>query len=222
MNIAVILSAGSGKRFGAEIPKQLLQLNKVQIINYSLQKFQDTDFIDAIVLVSHQDYLEGSKKLSSSFSKIIAVVPGGKRRQDSVFNALSWIKDHGDCKKVFIHDAARPLFTSELLRSLYIASKDNKAVIPTIALEDTIKLIKEDLVDSTLERKNLVRVQTPQVFDFDKLYTSYTKFPGDLIATDDAFVMEYFDEKVKIISGEKNNIKITYPNDIKFAEFILK
>jgi 2-C-methyl-D-erythritol 4-phosphate cytidylyltransferase len=222
MNIAVILSAGSGKRFGAEIPKQLLQLNKVQIINYSLQKFQDTDFIDAIELVSHQDDLEDSKKISSAFSKTIAVLRGGERRQDSVFNALSWIEKHGNCKKVFIHDAARPLFTIQLLHSLYFASQENLAVIPAVALEDTVKLIKESVVDSTLERKNIVRVQTPQIFSFDKLYASYIKFPKDIVATDDAFVMEYFGEKVKIISGEKNNIKITYPDDIKFAEFILK
>jgi 2-C-methyl-D-erythritol 4-phosphate cytidylyltransferase len=223
MNIAIILSAGSGKRLGSEIPKQLLKLNGVRIINYSIQKFQDSEFIDGIVLVSHHEQLEVSKKIAEAFSKVLAVITGGERRQDSVFNALSWIKEQGNtCEKVFIHDAARPLFTKDLLNSLYIESKNKLALIPCIPLEDTVKLVKDNAIDSTLERKNIVRVQTPQVFDFDKLYSSYLKFPKNLLATDDAFVMEYFGEEVKIISGEKKNIKITYPDDIKLAEYLIK
>ena len=222
MNIAVILSAGSGKRFESEVPKQLLDLNGSQIISYSLNKFQNTDFIDSIILVSNKDYLEETKLLASSFSKVVDVIVGGERRQDSVFNALSWIKEHGVCKKVFIHDAARPLFTNELLVSLKLASENNEAVIPVIPLEDTVKRIKDGVVESTIDRKNIVRVQTPQVFDFAKLYDCYIEFPNKLNATDDAFIIEYFGEEVKIIDGEKNNIKVTYPDDIRLAEYILK
>jgi len=222
MNIAVILSAGSGKRFESDIPKQFLKLKGVQIINYSLKKFQESPLIDAIVVVSGKESLDRTKEISKTFSKVISVVSGGERRQDSVFNALSLINKQGGCDKVIIHDSARPLFTAALLGALINGSKGEKALIPVIPLEDTVKKVKGSLVDKTLDRKDLVRVQTPQVFDFRALFDAYLKFPKDSLATDDAFIMEYFGNEVRLISGEKSNIKITYPDDIKLAEYMLE
>ena len=223
MNIAVILSAGSGLRFNSAAPKQFLLLNNKPIISHSVQKFQECKDIDKILIVSHPEHIKKTKDICEAFSKVSAVIEGGKRRQDSVLNGLKWIKEHEVlCKVVFIHDSARPLFSKELIGSLYNAVLKHGAVIPAIATDDTIKEKEASTVVKTLDREKLVRVQTPQVFDFDEIYKAYLGFPKDKIATDDAFIVEFFGIKVNIVEGEKNNIKVTHPVDLKIAELLIK
>lgn len=223
MNIAVVLSAGSGTRFDSKLPKQLVEIGNRSILSYSLEKLQNSDCVDLILVVAHPDHVKSIEEEARVFSKFKAVVIGGERRQDSVFNALKWIESNDiNCKSVLIHDSARPLFSTSLLKRLSLLSKDKKAVIPVIAVDDTLKSVKGDIVDRTVDRSEVVRVQTPQVFDFKVLYDCYMKLPKDKVATDDAFVVESCGIEVSVVQGERNNIKITYLEDLEMAETMLK
>jgi len=223
MNIAVILSAGAGLRFNGTNPKQFLLLDGKPILYHSIKKFQEYSDVDKILIVSHPDHIIRTKEICSGFSKIAQVIIGGERRQDSVWNALDWIKkNESECSIVFIHDSARPLVNKRLLETLYKKAEKDGAAIPCISTDDTIKEILGDVIKKTLERDKLVRVQTPQVFDFKKIYEAYLGLPKDYIATDDAFVAEVFGIKVYMVEGDKNNIKITHPVDLKIAELFIK
>ena len=223
MNIAVILSAGSGLRFNGVEPKQFLLLDGKPVLYHSIKKFQEYSGVDKIIIVSHPDHVKRTKQICDGFSKVVEIIQGGDRRQDSVWNALDWIKkNENGCGTVFIHDSARPLISYKLLETLYKAAEKNGAAIPCIPTDDTIKERSDDVIKRTLERNKLVRVQTPQVFDFKKIYEAYLDFPKDHMATDDAFIAEVFGIKVHIVDGDKNNIKITHPVDIKIAELLIK
>ena len=221
MNIAVILSAGKGSRFGSDLPKQYSVLNGVPVICKSIEKFEKAEFIDHIVMVCEPSYIEKIKELSKPYKKIIKVIEGGKRRQDSVFNALKSFGNNPPLK-VWIHDAARPLFSKKLLERLYKASLKYEAVIPVVPMTDTIKELNNSFVKKTLDRENLFCVQTPQVFEFKSLFNAYTKFNELFDASDDAFLMEKNGVEVNTVSGEVFNIKVTYQSDIKIAEVLEK
>lgn len=221
MNIAVILSAGSGVRFKSDVPKQFLFLNGSLVISQSLEKFESSKLIDAIVVVTHPDHIEKVKTLTSAYKKVIAIVDGGARRQDSVFNALKWINKNTKCSKVWIHDSARPLFSADLMTRLNAKSLIEDAVIPVIASNDTLKKVEDGVVVATLDRSNIYRVQTPQVFSFSVLYDAYSKFSDTIDATDDAFLMERLGIKIQTVEGEVSNIKLTYPVDIQIAELLM-
>ena len=222
MNVALILSAGSGDRFSKEIPKQFFELKNKPIINYSLELFENEDAIDGFIIVSRGDLVLKTQDISKNFSKCLAVIEGGARRQDSVFNGLVWIdKNIKDCKKVFIHDAARPLVSKTLMSELHKNSDIYSAVVPTIKSDDTLKQIEGDFIVKTIDRAKIVRVQTPQVFSFSLLLDCYKKFPNDSLATDDAFLIEHFGHKVFCVKGERSNIKVTYPYDLKLLEGLI-
>lgn len=217
MNVAVILSAGSGTRFNkGNNPKQFFDLNGKPMLLYSLELFQEQGFIDGFVVVSREDLIPRTKELIAKFNKCLSVVEGGERRQDSVFNALNWIDANLDgCERVFIHDSARPFCSAGLIKKLHESSVNNKAVIPVLKSEDTLKELNGSLVLRTLDRNLIFRVQTPQVFDFKLLYECYNKFPSDVLATDDSSLLEHFGEKVVCIEGERTNIKVTYLEDVR-------
>lgn len=221
MNVAVILSAGKGSRFGSDLPKQYFILNGVPIICKSIEKFEQATFIDSIIIVCEKTYIDKVKELSKSYKKVIGVIEGGKRRQDSVFNALTELSNKPPLK-IWIHDAARPLFSNNLLAKLYNASLKYKAVIPVIPMTDTVKELNNNFVKRTLDRTNMSCVQTPQVFDFQDLFSTYKKFNEQFDASDDAFLMEKNGVEVATVNGESFNIKITHPLDISVAEVLEK
>jgi 2-C-methyl-D-erythritol 4-phosphate cytidylyltransferase len=222
--IAIVLSAGTGKRFGSVKPKQFIMLKSRPILYYSLKTFQEFSNVSAIVLVVHKSFYNKSKLISSAFNKVVAVIEGGERRQDSVQNALYWIENNvtEGCNRVYIHDAARPIFRSDLLDRLYAASRTFPAVIPIIPVEDTIKRVSQSIVNATVNRSEIFRVQTPQVFDFSMLCKAYKTFPASKQATDDASVMEHYGQQIYTVDGERENIKITYPVDIRIAESLIE
>ena len=221
MNIAVILSAGQGTRFNSDVPKQFLALNGRPVISLSLENFERAKFIDSIVVVAHSEHIKNVKELAAKYKKVVAVVEGGKRRQDSVFNALKWINKNTKCVKVWVHDSARPIFSSSLMERLNMKSLTEDAVIPIVPSNDTLKKIDDGIVVATLDRSSIYRVQTPQVFSFSVLYDAYSKFSDTIDATDDAFLMERLGVKICTVEGEANNIKLTYPTDIKIAELLI-
>jgi 2-C-methyl-D-erythritol 4-phosphate cytidylyltransferase len=139
-----------------------------------------------------------------------------------VYNGIQVVSDDTDI--VVIHDGARPFVTKEIILEAVSETRAHRAVIVGMPVKDTIKTVKDDrLVSNTLDRDVLWQVQTPQVFDFKLIKEAYERAKRlDVQATDDARLVERLGEKVKMISGSYDNIKITTPEDLKIAEAILR
>ncbi len=224
MQIAfVLLAAGSGRRLETEAPKALIELNGLPLFIHSLIKSKEAGFFNQSILVVPKGF-EGdfSSLLSRHSLSVDKIVLGGSKRVDSVFNALESIVD---ADYVFIHDAARPFISTQLMKSLLDEVKKHSAVVPAVAVNSALKLVKDDFIIKTLDRENIYAVQTPQVFDFQLIRSALQEFKnkdveGEIF--DDAYLLELNDKKVKIIEGDLFNFKITYPQDLKFAKRILE
>ncbi len=221
---AVITAGGTGKRFGAELPKQFAELAGVPIIVRSIVKFEMLEEIDSIVITIHPNwsaYLDNLLKYDY-FNRIEDIVHGGDARQDSIRNALkSPAVLESDI--VLIHDAVRPLASVELIRKIIDGAKQHDAIIPLIPVKDTIKQASAGKVAATLNRKTLFAAQTPQGFKKDLLISAYeTAYNSGFISTDDASVAEFASFPVFAAEGEESNIKITTRLDLQVAELILR
>ena len=219
--VAIIPAGGVGKRLGSSIAKQYLLLDGVPVLARTLKIFQQSKIIDEIVLVVPQDDLISARKHlvdKYDLTKVVAIVAGGKERQDSVRNGLSAIIDR--CDVVIIHDGVRPLLTEEMLNQVVVAAKSDGASSIGVKVKDTVKqTTNDDLVEATLPRNNLWLTQTPQAFAFDVLQKAYAAAVNDkFYGTDDASLVERIGVKVKMIAGSYENIKITTPDDLIIAE----
>ncbi len=213
----IIPASGSGSRFGLRTPKQFFKIDGREILVHTLLRFNSLNELDSIVLSTKKDYILKINNLVSKYriNKVKQVVIGGKLRQDSVYNALKILKAlKGD--RIIVHDAVRPFVSTLLLKRLLKESVKYDCVIPALNLTDTIKMTdKKGFVIRTVPRENLWSVQTPQVFEYSKLLKAFELSIKDkYTGTDEAALMEYAGFKVKIIEGEKNNIKITTRKDI--------
>lgn len=231
--IAIVLAAGQGKRMNSAVPKQYLLIQEKPILYYTLKAFEES-FIDEIILVAgdgEEEYCQNNFVDKYNFSKVSAVVTGGKERYHSVYQALNFIQSGGKTDSlVFIHDGARPFVTEEILQRAYDAAKRNGACIVGVPVKDTIKVVgKEGIVQNTPDRATLWSVQTPQTFSYIRIKNAYDKMIEsdklgqlNVAITDDAMVMEtYGDTKVCVVEGSYENIKITTPDDLILAEQIL-
>ena len=231
---AVILMAGSGKRMHTEEKKQFLPFCEKPLFYASVEKFLAWGRCKELLLIvsaEDQERVETMIETEGWRNTInMQTLKGGEERFDSVFAAISYM----DAKvrredavlaqektTVFIHDAARPFFTSNLLERLYQESQSGKAVIPGLPVKDTIKLVENGVVRESLERNLLYSIQTPQVFDLPLLLSAYQKFYKEREAykkkiTDDSMIIELFSEEtVKLVLGEERNQKITVKEDIQ-------
>ena len=207
-NYFVILAAGKGQRFNHNKPKQYLDYNGKMLIDHSIDKALESKLFKKIIIVISKKYKNYFKKYKKN--KIL-IVNGGKERKDSSLNALKRIKNFKP-KNVLIHDAARPDFSIKLLISLTNHLKKNKAVIPVVSSKDAIKYkIKNQIFN--LERDKSFLTQTPQAFRFKELYDIAINRNNNV--TDEATLFINHNYKIKFISGENLNKKITYFDDIK-------
>jgi len=225
-NVAIVLAAGKGTRMGTEVPKQFLHIQDKPVLYYSLKIFQECKDIHEIVLVigeEYQDYCRNVLILPYNLTKVTKMVEGGAQRYDSVYEGL---KASGQCDYVFIHDGARPFVTEEILQRCLKTVRESKACVAGMPVKDTIKIADEDGNIATTPSRDLVwMIQTPQVFDYDLIYSAYTKMSQSNIIgiTDDAMVVESFENhKVKLVLGSYENIKITTPEDIDIAQIFVK
>ena len=223
--VAIIPAGGAGKRLKAQKAKQYLLLNYLPVLVHTLKAFEQAKVIDEIILVlPSNDVASAQKQLINKYglTKVIAIVDGGKERQDSVRNGLAAI--NGKCDVVVIHDAVRPFVTQELINQVVAAAKSFGAASVGVKAKDTVKEIKKDnLVAATIPRQNLWLTQTPQAFKFDLLKKAYTAAYRDkYYGTDDASLAEKIGAKVKMIDGSYENIKITTQEDIIIAEALMK
>ena len=217
---AVIVAAGTASRMGG-IDKVMAKIKGKPMIQRTAQNFQDCDAISEIVVVTREDLVIPITNLCKGMSKVIAVVAGGKSRQESVhlgLNALS-----GKVKLAAIHDGARPLITWQVIDRVVRAANTYGAAAPAVPVKDTIKVVEGFVVKNTPDRATLRAVQTPQVFDFDMLRGALSKAELDgAQVTDDCSAVERMGMSVKIVEGDERNIKVTTPMDLKIAEMLLE
>jgi len=213
----IILAAGKSKRFENSIPKQYTKLGNKTILEHSLDAFGDFQQIKKTILVYNKKHKKYLKKLNL---KNVIKITGGDTRQQSTFKALSKIKNM-HCKKVLIHDSARPFPSKELINKIISNIKKNDAVIPIIKINDATKRVEKNIVFKNIERDSLRLSQTPQGFTFKKIYekhknNSYEQFD------DDAALFTNDDEKVMCVNGSKKNFKITDKEDLRIFKLLKK
>ena len=204
----IILAGGESKRFNSNIPKPYHLYKGKSLILHSLDKAENYSKFSKIVLVINKKHKSYIKKLKT---KNIKIVMGGKTRAESAYNALQSIKSY-NIKNVLIHDAARPNFSLKLLDRLHKGLKLSDCVIPAIQTSDSVKQKNSNTV-TNLKRENIYLIQTPQAFNYKKLYSLQNNRDDEI--TDDANLFVRAGIKIKIIKGEINNNKITINSDIK-------
>jgi 2-C-methyl-D-erythritol 4-phosphate cytidylyltransferase len=219
----IVLAGGSGSRMKSSVPKQYLELKGKPVLAYSLLAFENS-FIDEIILVcrkGEEAYCRKEYVEKYHLKKVTSVTPGGAERYLSVQEGLKKI-EHADY--IWIHDGARPFVTEELLERLRSAVEEKKAVVPGVRVKDTIKQTDENgKIIATVPRQNLWNVQTPQVFSGELIREAYRKLTkaGIRDVTDDGMVVEkMMEQKVWIVEGDYDNMKITTPEDMKIGEII--
>lgn len=214
---AIIVAGGKGLRMGVDIPKQFIPVGGKPILMRTIGAFYDFDPSIRIVLALGKDYIEYWSELCDEYQFLIPheIVKGGDTRFHSVKNALDVI-DEG-C--VAVHDAVRPFLSNELLNNCFQLVQIYRAVVPAIDVIDSLRLLKGS--KSKIVDRNLYKlVQTPQVFDCSVLKSAYN-LDYSILFTDDASVVEALGFDVYLIDGDRQNIKITTPFDLKFAEFMV-
>lgn len=222
MNTAIIVAAGSGTRFGSNLPKQFADLCGKPVIIHTLERFEACDAIDEIVLVLSE---AGAKQfqisdLRSGISKIRAVVIGGASRTESVRNGLAAVDLSTEI--VAVHDGARPLVTSnEIVRTVEKALETGAACL-VAEVTDTIKEIDGGVISGTIDRSKLRRALTPQAFRYDLLRRAFKGADLNDSVTDECYLVEKLGVKIAIVEGSSNNIKITRQQDILFAESVIE
>ena len=217
---AVIVAAGSASRMGG-IDKILAPLDSQPVLRHTLRAFEECDAVAEVVVVTREELVEEVKKLAAPHPKVIAVVTGGKTRQESVEKGLEKLSK--DVKLAAIHDGARPLVTWQLIDRVVRAANTYGAAAPGIPVKDTIKTVAGGLVVNTPDRASLQAVQTPQVFDIDLLKAALLKaYQDDAAITDDCSAVERLGMKIKMVEGEETNLKITTPMDLKIARMLLE
>ncbi|MCX5748998.1 MAG: 2-C-methyl-D-erythritol 4-phosphate cytidylyltransferase [Candidatus Saganbacteria bacterium] len=221
---AIIAAGGLGTRMRSPDGKLFIEICGKPVLGLTIKAFENSEIIDDIILVVALDEIEKARKLKEreGYKKIRHIIQGGASRQASVYNGLQVVSDDTDI--VVIHDGARPFVTKEIILEAVSETRAHRAVIVGVPVKDTIKTVKDDrLVSNTLDREILWQVQTPQVFDFKLIKEAYERANRlDIQATDDARLVERLGEKVKMISGSYDNIKITTPEDLMIAEAILR
>lgn len=217
-NVAVILGAGNSTRMGLDKSKLLLEIEGKTVIERTVDKFLDMAEIDEIIVVCRECDIEKFSELLPDES--VSFVIGGSTRQESVKNAVETIDE---CDYIIIHDGARPFVSVNIIVKTLDEAQIKKAAATGVYVKDTIKVIDDDLnIVSTPERKNLVSIQTPQIFDFKTYKDALAKaVEENKDFTDDCQLVENLGLKVGVVIGEYENIKITTQSDIALAEGIL-
>lgn len=215
---AILPAAGQGRRMGTNQNKLFLPLNDSSVLEETLRKVISHPQICHIYLVYAQEDQESLNSLRSLPD--LTLVLGGERRQDSVAAALAQIQTDRLVEKVIVHDAARPLCSTELISRVIRALEHYPAVIPVIPLKDTIRQINGEQV-KLVNRQNYVATQTPQGFHLSPYWQATLQSQQeDWDVTDDASLLEKTGIPVHLIPGEETNLKITTPLDLEFAKFL--
>ena len=216
MPIALILAAGSGKRFGAGAPKAFVELAGRPLVQWSVDALSQVQEIEQIVVAMPPGLAAPAG---------VSAVEGGSVRSESVRLALAAAGGGRDQDLVLVHDAARPLLTTELAAATIHALEADESIdaaIAAVPMTDTVKRVRDGVVSETLERSELWAVQTPQVFRRAALERALD-VPDEVLAqaTDDAWLVERAGGRVGVVKASSENLKITTPLDLALAEMLL-
>ncbi len=221
MVVAVVTAAGSGSRMGSGTPKQFLPIDGTPLLVHTLLALSRSPLIGLMVPVVPPGFLDLAAELISrepGLRRVRPPVAGGARRQDSVragFEALP------RSELVLVHDGARPLVTPAVIESCVTSARIHGAAVAAVPASDTVKLSLDGVrVSSTLDRRQVWLIQTPQVFRWKILRSVYDNLPDDDV-TDEASLLEAAGHPVAIAAGDPMNIKVTTPADIRLAAFLL-
>ncbi len=215
----IIVAGGVGRRFGGK--KQFSEIMGVPVLKRSVSIFQDHPVVKDIVVVVPGEDIATTRKIIADMDRVSHIEPGGESRQLSVWNGLSSIAGN---RLVMIHDGVRPIVSKKLIDRVVRGIKGFDACIPVLPLSDTIKEVDKGIVRRTVQRDNIYRVQTPQIFDYNMLVRAHrlAMETGVKDASDDSLLVESAGGHVSVVDGEVFNIKITFEADLILAEGILR
>ena len=219
--IAILLAGGSGSRFGADRPKQFLEVNGCTVLEHSIRAFHRSPLIDEMVVITRADFVDEVKQIASAYPKVKHVRHGGKERYHSTLSALEVCTDADDL--LLIHDAVRPLVSDAIISRCVQALDKYDAIGVAMPSTDTIVRVDEnDCIVETLPRVVLRNMQTPQGFRQRVLRQAFDLglADPDFAPTDDCGVVRTYlpHIPIKIVEGEATNIKITYPKDLEMIK----
>lgn len=222
---AIIVAAGKGIRMNDKLRKQFILLAGRPILAYSVLAFDACDLIDCIILVVPKkdiDYCWKDIVAPLNLCKKINLVPGGEKRQDSVYNGLMAV-DKNAAEIVVIHDGVRPFVSHEQIAACITGAKEYGACILAIHADDTLKQVdRSGFICNTLERDDILLAQTPQAFQYDLIIKAHENARREgFTGTDDASLVERLGGNIRIIYGSKQNIKITNREDLVFATALI-
>ncbi len=215
--IAVVVAGGKGLRMGQPLPKQFLCLKGKPILMHTLERFAE---VDKLILVLPRDHFAYWQELIEQYDFRLehSLVEGGATRFHSVQNALNTLPQEEAL--VAIHDGVRPIITQNLIDKLYSVAEQEGAVLPSLPMIESLRLVKGGQ-SKAVPREDYRSVQTPQVFDLQRLQKAYA-CPYQDFFTDDASVYEHcFQETIQLIEGERQNLKITHEQDLVLADYFL-
>ena len=219
---AVVPAGGTGTRMGGIVPKQFLELDGKPILYYTLKTLQDCGIISELILVvPEKEYDNACIDWLGKPEIVTKVVVGGEKRQDSVYNGFCELSPQTEI--VLVHDGVRPFLSHQMIQESVDAAREYGAAITAIPVNDTIKRVDDSgLVSQTVDRENLWRVQTPQVFRYELLQEAFKKANSEkFYGTDEGTLIEHLGKPVKVVEGSEQNIKITRPEDLRLSEIFI-
>jgi 2-C-methyl-D-erythritol 4-phosphate cytidylyltransferase len=216
---AIITAAGTGERMQSSLPKQFMLLAEMPVLMHSIKKFDKT--VDEIIVTLPANYIDYWKKLCAEYDFHIphSIVTGAGTRFDSIKNALEKIKD--DEALVAVHDGVRPLVSESLIENIFTAAEKNSNAVPFIPLSESIRSIDGEK-NSHIDRKKFVSIQTPQCFRLSSLRKAYAQKFSESFTDDATAVESATGEKIFLVEGEKENIKITTSSDFDYCESLME
>lgn len=212
--VVLVVAAGRGRRFGGDLPKQYHDLAGRMVLRHTLAAFATNPEIDAVRAVIHPDDRQ-LYDIAAAGLPILEPVPGGASRQDSVRLGLESLRDLAP-SKVLIHDGARPFIDAGTIGRVIAALDQHPAALPVVAVADTLKRGQNGFVADTVDRSQLFRAQTPQGFRYADILAAHQAVAGEEL-TDDAAVAERAGQKVVLVDGAEDNVKITTAADLERA-----
>ena len=220
--VAVVPAGGTGARMKSRLPKQYLSLNGVPLLVHTLRTLLDSEGMDGVVLAVPADRIAATRRLlhRHRIPRVLDVVAGGAERQESVWRGLCAVP--AAVRWVVVHDAVRPFITGDLVEQVLAAARRHGAATCGLKVRETVKRVRGETVETTLDREGLWLIQTPQAFSRELLWEAHDKARRDgFTGTDDAVLVERLGGRVAVVPGLAQNLKVTTPEDLRLARLWL-
>ena len=216
-DVAVLVPAGGvGARLGRRTPKQFLALGREPILAATLRHFRRHPRVASVVVAAPATHVARARRVLGRGGAPVTVVAGGASRQESVWLALQAAP--ASARVILVHDAVRPFLTRSLIDALIAGAERDGAAICALPIAETVKRVRDGLVETTLPREGLWSVQTPQAFQAAILREAHDKARRDaFLGTDEAMLVERLGHRVRVVPGLAENVKITTPEDLRRA-----